>query len=300
MKNFRKVDCIPAKRNALYLSVNIFSTNVLFGNWGHYFYTGLPFYVVIGGTRRSSCLQVKRVPSFLSYFKTLSTCPPPGIEPATSLSAVKRSTDWANPARPITIKFRIRKETSKPQTNYHWYLRFSYLAPYWLIYRNTITFHKYFWCWNWKGLPCNGKVSTIGTYRFKPFMDTPIRPGIISSGTRSFLIVTETLAGTLGGLKKHKHLDRDRPWKGRRRLISEGWSAWDDKTLYYMKAWNRLQNYWNFHFTVHSFPPRFPPLVLSVRYSVYAGKKGHKRHQNYGMTKGWIKEILRDRSFIIR
>ena len=47
---------------------------------------------------------------------------------------------------PITIKFRIRKQTSKPQTNYRCCLRFSYLAPYWLISRNTITFHKYFSC----------------------------------------------------------------------------------------------------------------------------------------------------------
>ena len=47
---------------------------------------------------------------------------------------------------PITIKFRIRKQTSKPQTNYRCCLQFSYLAPYWLISRNTITFHKYFWC----------------------------------------------------------------------------------------------------------------------------------------------------------
>ena len=122
--------------------------------------------MVIRGTRRSSRLQVKRVPSFLSYFKTLSIGPSPGIEPATSRSAVKRSTHWANPARPITMKFRIRKESSKPQTNYHCCLRFSYLVPYWLISRNTITFHKYFWCWNWKGLPRNGKVSTIRTYRF--------------------------------------------------------------------------------------------------------------------------------------
>ena len=64
------------------------------------------------------------------------------------------------------MKFRIRKESSKPQTNYHCCLRFSYLVPYWLISRNTITVHKYLWCWNWKNLPRNGKVSTIGTYRF--------------------------------------------------------------------------------------------------------------------------------------
>ena len=34
----------------------------------------------------------------------------------------------------------------KPQINYHCCLGFSYLAPYWLISRNTIAFHKYFWC----------------------------------------------------------------------------------------------------------------------------------------------------------
>ena len=41
--------------------------------------------------------SAKGVPSFLNYFKTLSNGPPPGIEPATSCSAVKCSTDWANP-----------------------------------------------------------------------------------------------------------------------------------------------------------------------------------------------------------
>ena len=86
------------------------------------------------------------------------------------------------------------------------------LAPtcwslWWYHVNKCRTMYKYFWCWNWKGLPWNGKVSTIGTYRFElklqPFLDTSIRRGIISSGTRSFLTVTETLAGTLGGLKKH-------------------------------------------------------------------------------------------------
>ena len=47
---------------------------------------------------------------------------------------------------PITIKFRI---PSKPQNHKLiavYFLQFSYLSPYWLISRNTITFHKYFWC----------------------------------------------------------------------------------------------------------------------------------------------------------
>ena len=43
--------------------------------------------------------SAKTVPSFLSYFKTLSIGPAPGIEPATSRSAVKikRFLDWASP-----------------------------------------------------------------------------------------------------------------------------------------------------------------------------------------------------------
>ena len=47
---------------------------------------------------------------------------------------------------PITIMFRTREQTSKPQTNYRCCLRFGCLMPYWLFPRNTITFHKYFWC----------------------------------------------------------------------------------------------------------------------------------------------------------
>ena len=57
--------------------------------------TGPSFYEPREGL--SAC-SAEEVPSFLSHFKTLSNGPAPGIEPATSLSAVKRSTDWANPA----------------------------------------------------------------------------------------------------------------------------------------------------------------------------------------------------------
>ena len=45
--------------------------------------------------------SAKGVPSFLSYFKTLSIGPAPEIEPATSRSAVERSSDWANPAAKV-------------------------------------------------------------------------------------------------------------------------------------------------------------------------------------------------------
>ena len=47
---------------------------------------------------------------------------------------------------PIKIMFRTCEQTSKPQSNYRCCLRFSFLTPYWLFPRNTITFHKYFWC----------------------------------------------------------------------------------------------------------------------------------------------------------
>ena len=72
-------------------------------NWGYYFLrllveTGPPFYVVIVPSEGLAICRAKAVllvplPSFLSYFKTLSIVPVPGIEPATSRSAVKRSTD---------------------------------------------------------------------------------------------------------------------------------------------------------------------------------------------------------------
>ena len=83
--------------------VNVFDMKVLLGTLFLRFLleTRPPFYVVIRATRRSNRLQykeIRRVPSFFSYFKTLSISPAPGIEPATSRSAFKRSTDrdWAN------------------------------------------------------------------------------------------------------------------------------------------------------------------------------------------------------------
>ena len=69
-------------------------------NWGQYFY--------VSNLRRDqnftwssepreglAACTAKGVYSFLSYFKTLSIGPAPGIEPAAFRSAIKRSTDWA-------------------------------------------------------------------------------------------------------------------------------------------------------------------------------------------------------------
>ena len=91
-----------------YWSVNVFSTKVLIGDTilRLLMETGPPFYVVIRATRRLAVCSAKEEPSFLSHFKTLSNGPAQGIEPATSRSALKRSTDWVNPAT-VSSSFRV-------------------------------------------------------------------------------------------------------------------------------------------------------------------------------------------------
>ena len=77
------------KINALYLSVKVFSTKVLIRENIFTSPTGDGTAILRG---LAAC-SVKEVPWFLSYFKTLSIGPAPGIEPATSRSAVKRFTN---------------------------------------------------------------------------------------------------------------------------------------------------------------------------------------------------------------
>ena len=84
-----------------YLSINVFSTKVLIG--GTIFYVSnwrRDRYFTWSSEPRDglTVCRAMAAPSFLSYFKTLSIGPVLGIEPVTSRSAVKRSTDWANPA----------------------------------------------------------------------------------------------------------------------------------------------------------------------------------------------------------
>ena len=67
-------------------------------NWGHCFYVsywrqGRHFTRPSEPREGPVICSAKGMPSFLSYFKTLSVGPVLGIEPATSRSAVKRSTD---------------------------------------------------------------------------------------------------------------------------------------------------------------------------------------------------------------
>ena len=76
----------------LYLSVIVFSLKVLIGDT---IFLCLQLETGPSSEPRKSlpaCIATG-VPSFLSYFKTLSIDPAPGIEPATFHSAVKRSTD---------------------------------------------------------------------------------------------------------------------------------------------------------------------------------------------------------------
>ena len=66
--------------------------------WGHYFYVSYwrrdSHFTWSSKPREGlAACSAKGVSSFLSYVKTLSIGPAPAIETATSLSAVKRSTD---------------------------------------------------------------------------------------------------------------------------------------------------------------------------------------------------------------
>ena len=78
------------------MSVNVFSTKVLIGDTRFMSPNG-DWTAILRDEGLAAC-SAKGVPSFLSYFKTLSTSQAPGIEPVTSCYAVKRSTNWANPA----------------------------------------------------------------------------------------------------------------------------------------------------------------------------------------------------------
>ena len=70
----------------LLLSVNVFSTKVLIGTLflRPPLETGPPYCVVFRARESLAACSAMEVPSFLSYFKTLSTGPASGIEPATS------------------------------------------------------------------------------------------------------------------------------------------------------------------------------------------------------------------------
>ena len=45
-----------------------------------------------------------------------------------------------------TLKTRTHEQTTKPQTNYHCCLQFSYLSSSWLLLLDTITFQKHLLC----------------------------------------------------------------------------------------------------------------------------------------------------------
>ena len=77
--------------NALYLSVNVFSTKALIGDTIFYVSNWRPDHHFTWSSEPHeglACCSAKGVPSFLGYFKTLSIGPAPGIEPVTSRSVV--------------------------------------------------------------------------------------------------------------------------------------------------------------------------------------------------------------------
>ena len=89
-------------------------------NWGHFFCVSFwrrdRHFTWSSEPREGvAACCAKEVPSsFLSYFKTLSNGPAPGIELATYRSALMRTTDWANPS--------AVKPTRTPQGNFSFHI----------------------------------------------------------------------------------------------------------------------------------------------------------------------------------
>jgi len=75
------------------LNVDAFSTKVLIRDTSFTSLTDRHFRWSSEPREGLAACSAKGVPSFLSYFKTLSIGPAPGIEPATSCFVVKRSSD---------------------------------------------------------------------------------------------------------------------------------------------------------------------------------------------------------------
>ena len=106
--------CMEVIKNELRLSVNVFSWKVLIDKLGNLLFLSptrdkkTRHFTLASEPREGLAIcRAKVVPSFLSYLKTLRIGPVPGIEPATSRSAVKRSTDWANPAAEVIKVLRV-------------------------------------------------------------------------------------------------------------------------------------------------------------------------------------------------
>ena len=86
---------------------------------------------------------------------------------------------------PITIMFRTRKQTSKPQTNYRCCLRFSFLMPYWLFPHNTVTFYKYFCCSRFCEFHSGVKLEKVGPTS-SIFNPRPSLPSVANENRKQF------------------------------------------------------------------------------------------------------------------
>ena len=96
-----------------YLSVNVFSSKVLIESTIVMSPTGRELHFTCMWSSEPckdlAICRAKEVPSFLSYFKTLSVGLLLEIKPTTSHSAVKFCTDWANPAHKC-LHFRLTSQ----------------------------------------------------------------------------------------------------------------------------------------------------------------------------------------------
>ena len=98
-------DLEDQKKKALYLSVNVFSTKALIGDTIFASPTGDGTAILRGHPSNAKVQPLRQYLQFSVIFKTLSIGPVPGIEPATSRSAVKRSADRANPEKEMFFPF---------------------------------------------------------------------------------------------------------------------------------------------------------------------------------------------------
>ena len=111
----------PQHKKKCTLSVNIFSSKVLIGDtifYVCYWRRDRHFARPCEPREGLPVCRAKEVPSFLGCFKTPSIGPARGIEPATSHSAVERSTDLANPAAQFWFVHKMQR-TDLPLGSVH-------------------------------------------------------------------------------------------------------------------------------------------------------------------------------------
>ena len=145
--------------------------------WDHHFmWSSEPHKSLAAGS-------AKGVTSFLSYFKTLSIGPAPGIKPTTSSSAGTCSTDWANTAVANNdndcIKLTLCHSSLYDTQCLHWHSRTfpgSVSLPFTLLFLHVYSFFLCINCEYHKSLIYFTKMSWSGHIFLIPFINSSQMP----------------------------------------------------------------------------------------------------------------------------